>query len=665
MPNAYAGQVLWVDLTNRRWWTESVPETVYRQFLGGYGLGAKLLFDRLQPGVDPLGPENILGFVPGLLTGMGAPFSGRFLVVGKSPLTGGWGDSNCGGYFGPELKRSGYDGVFVTGKADEPVYLWLHKGQVEIRPADHLWGKDALEAERLLKEEHGGQVAVIGQAGEQLSLISGVVNDRGRIAARSGLGAVMGSKLLKAVVCKGHLPIPKADAAAFKEAAKAVVDPIRAATDPKRDWQDKIMRYVKPALAWAVGKVAVPSAAAGKSTVLRLWAAQGTTSTAALSAMGGDSPVKNWAGVGVTDFPYAKAAKVSDDNAIKYNTRHYACSACPLHCGAIIKVEDTPYEPLPEGHRPEYEALAALGSNLLIDDLEAIIEGNERCNRYGLDVISAGTAVAWALEAYERNLPIRAMTGGVELRWGSPEAMLYLIDLMGTRSGELGDLLADGVKRAAQRLGHGSEDWAIHVGGQELPMHDPRLTPSYGTTYVSDPTPGRHTAGGLAMVETGMKEPIFGDFPQHSVRRYQYTGKGQLHAQHSNARQVGTSLGLCQFSEFVGTLPYTLMVKAGTGWEVSPEELLQTGERIQNLRQAFNVREGLTPSDFQLPKRILSALPAGPTGGVKIDIAALRDDYFRAMDWEPATGRPSAEKLRELGLEEALAALYPGLAKAE
>ncbi|MGE5674666.1 MAG: aldehyde ferredoxin oxidoreductase family protein [Mycobacterium leprae] len=657
MNTAYTGQILWVDLTERRWWTEQLPEETYRRFLGGYGLGIKVLFDRMAPGVDPLGPDNVLGFIPGLLTGIGTPFSGRFMVVGKSPLTGGWGDANCGGYFGPELKRSGYDALFVVGQASEPVYLWLNRGEVEIRSASHLWGKDALEAERLLKAEHGGQAAVIGQSGERLSLISGIVNDRGRIAARSGLGAVMGSKQLKAVVCKAHLPAPKADMEAFKESARFISDPVRAALAPK-PWQDKLMRYVQPLLAKLAGHVALPGGAAGNSTILRLWGEQGTTSTTDLSAQSGDSPVRNWTGAGVTDFPYQRAARLSDHNAIQYNTKSYGCSACPLHCGAIIHVEKSPYTPLPEGHRPEYEALAALGSNILCDDLEAAIEGNERCNRYGLDVISAGATVAWAIESFERGLITREMTDGVELRWGNPEAMLYLIDIMGERRGPLGDLLADGVKRAAERLGHGSDAWAVHVGGQELPMHDPRSTPSYGTTYVADPTPGRHTAGTLAMVETGFAHPLFGNLPQYPVKRYQYTGKGPLHAQHSNAWQVGTNLGLCQFSQFVGALPYVQMLKAGTGWTVSEAELLQTGERIQNLRQCFNVREGLTPADFQLPKRLLEPTAKGPNAHVHLDMDALRADYFQAMDWDLLDGRPSAAKLKELGLTEALQSLY-------
>lgn len=654
------GKVLWADLTQRQVVEESLPESVYRQFLGGYGLGAKILFDRMEPGVDPLGPDNILGFVPGLLTGTGTPFSGRFAVVCKSPLTGGWGDANCGGFFGPELRRCGYDALFITGAAAEPTYLTLHKGKVEFLPAADLWGKNAPDTEEELQHRHGAnwQVAAIGPAGENLSLISGIVNDRGRLAARSGVGAVMGSKQLKAIACKGHMPVSKAEIEAFKLSTQAIMAKMHPMEPEPKGLINKLMVKVPEFAGKWIGRYGLPMKAP-HPTVVWSMANQGTPSSLAVSTESGDTPIKNWRGVGMRDFPYEQAKQISDAKAVQFNTGFYACSACPLHCGGEIRVDDPEFL-IKEGHRVEYESLAGLGANLLIDNIKAIQYGHHLCNLYGLDVISTAAVIAFAFECYEQGLITAAETGGIPLIWGDHRAMLALIDLIAHRR-LIGAVLADGVKRAAERIGRGAEAFAMHAGGQELPFHDPRLTPSYATTYLTDPTPGRHTAGGAYRLE-GMygHTPFKVDVPK--VRRWDFAGKGPVQAVMTRTKQVQAAAGLCEFSDLIGTFPYEQMIKGACGWDVTADELLTTGDRIQTLRHAFNVREGIRPADWQLPGRVVGSPPLaeGPTRGVTVDVDAMAKSYFAAMQIDSDTGLPAEAKLRALGLDGVADELYHG-----
>ena len=661
VPQGYHGKILWVDLGEQRFWEQELDEAVYRRFFGGYGLGVKVLFDALPGGVDPLGPENILGFVPGLLTGTGVPYSGRFSVVCKSPLTGGWGDSNCGGVFGPELRRCGYDGIFIRGVAPAPTLLYVSGGQVEFHPAGDLWGQDAVAAEAACKQRFGAraQAAVIGQAGEGLSLISGIVNDAGRLAARSGVGAVMGSKRLKALVCKGHITLRKADMAAYRSASAAILKPLKGIDKPAT--QQKL-RLLETALQFGQGLFVrlklVPQLMPARE-IMQFMAAEGTTCGVSMGIEAGDSPVKNWAGLAARDFPWQRSSKISNENAIQYNTRPYACSACPLHCGAEVSMPGGPI-PVAHGHRPEYETLCGFGGGLLIDSHAALVTANLLCNHYGLDSISTAAVCAFAFECFEKGLITAEQCEGHALTWGNAAAMLALIQMIGERRA-IGDLLADGVRRAAERLGGGSEAWAMHAGGQELPYHDPKLSPSFATTYVTDPTPGRHTAGGWGYGEIGYMEPIFPhEWNLPRLKRFQYTGKGQVHAAFGNAMHITQITGMCQFSNWEATLPYAEAIRAGTGWELTSKDLLAVGERVQNLRQCFNVREGIRPGDFKLPDRAVGRPPLaeGPTKGITVDVQTLAREYYAAMGWDPETGRPSAARLRALGLEEALAALY-------
>ncbi len=656
MSKGYMGKILWVDLSKGLLEEETIADEIYERFLAGYGLGAKILFDRMEAGVDPLGPDNVLGFVAGLLTGTGALFSGRWQVVGKSPLTGGWGDANCGGDFAPAIKRTGYDGIFFKGKSPKPVYLLIDGDEKKLVDAGDLWGTDAIDTEDALQQKHGKgfRVAAIGQGGEKLSLISGIVNAGGRISARSGLGAVMGSKNLKAVCLKGKARIPIHDQKQVLALSKAfrqrlgrdeVVDKVF--TGGVVGIMGRVLKYFKtqPAMAGELFKF-----------TLRVW---GTPGIAAMSAENGDSPVKNWKGVGFRDFPLTTRSKnIGDDAVTAHQTKKYACHSCPLSCGGKCSVKSGRY-PLAETHKPEYESLCALGTLVLVDDLEQIFHANELLNRAGIDSISAGATIAWAFECFERGLLTEKDTDGLRLTWGNGEAMVACVEKIIAGEG-FGALLKDGVRRAAEKLGKGSDQWAIHAGGQELPMHDGRFDAGYGLAYEVEPTPGRHTIAsytygdlmnlGSQTKQVGKAKLFHGPSDRYGVR-----GKGQEMSVLSAFADVINGCGMCIFGVSVGgNPPVTDWINATTGWHRTFDELLDVGRRIKAIRQAFNIREGIAPKDTKMPHRArgVPALEAGPNKGITPPFDELARDFYLAMGWDPSSGKPMSHTLDRLGLPE-------------
>lgn len=612
----FNGKLLSVNLTTGAITVERPPESLYRQYIGGYGVGAKMLWERTPKGVDPLGPDNMLGFFPGLLTGTPL-FGQRWQVVCKSPLTGGWGDANCGGDFGGLLKLAGWDGIMFFGKAAKPVYLLVEDEKVELRDAGDLWGTGAIESETALKARHGkkASVANIGQGGETMSLISGVCNDHGRLAARSGVGAVMGSKNLKAaVVLTGKKVIGQ---------TPEIIQMVRGNLD----------EFAKP--------------------LKDFFHTLGTTGISAQSALNGDSPVKNWGGVGVVDFPNAKAI----DGGSTINPRmekSYGCWRCPVACGAESVESADPKYPYPHHtHRPEYEAMAAFGTMNLVASPDALIYANHLSNEYGFDVISAGATIAFAFECYEHGLITKEETGGLELRWGDADAMIALLKQMGERK-HAGAILADGVKVAAAKIGKGAEKYAMHVGGQELPMHDPKLQPEFHTTYKLDPTPGRHTQYDAAR--------RLGRIPPAPADRTQYAGRGEHHKAASEYMHVVNAGGMCMFVMLMAnTANIPAWFNAVTGWDMSIDEMMLAGERIANLRMAYEVREGGNPRQRLVPSRVSGATTeathSGPLAGTRVDTETLEREYLAACDWDLATCRPSRAKLESLGLAEVAAAL--------
>lgn len=658
------GKILWVDLSSQKFREEEIAEDIYRKVLSGYGLGAKIIFDRQKPKIDPLSEEAVLGFVSGLLTGTSALFVGRFMVVGKSPLTGGWGDSNSGGYFSPEIKKAGYDGIFITGKSPKPVYLLIKDNKIEFRDAGHLWGKDAVETEEIIRKETGDarlQVACIGQAGENLSLISGIVTDRGRLAGRSGLGAVMGSKKLKAIAIKGNKSIPVHNREEMLRLNKKFLNSFQKAEFlAKSAILGKALKVIGKALrAFPVQMRMDPIA---WRNILKRY---GTSGITAMSAETGDAPVKNWKGSGYFDFPITeKSPRISDEQVIKYQVKRYACYACPLGCGGIYKVKDGPY-PIEESHKPEYETLTSFGTLTLTDDMHVLAKINDIVNRAGIDSISTGSVIAFAMECYEQGIITEKDTGGINLTWGNGEAALKLTEKIINRDG-IGDILADGVKRAAERLGRGAEKFAIHAGGQETPMHDPRFDPGFGIGYSSEPTPGRHTVTSLTYAELGNLHQKFSSAKSISMfyaksKKYEPQGKGKITSIVTKYYNAANGCGFCIFGLQVGAnIPAFEWVNAATGWNYSNDDYLVTGERIWTLRQAFNVREGIHPKQLLMHPRAQGNPPLekGPLAGVTLDMQTMLKEFFSEFGWDYEKGLPDIARLDALGLGEVKKALY-------
>ncbi len=621
MQGGYAGKMLFVDLTKKEIKEKELTEELAKKFIGGYGIGARVLYEMMKPGADPLGPENVLGFISGPLNGTGALFGGRYVVVCKSPVTGGWNDANSGGYFGPELKKAGFDAVFISGAADKPVYLWIKDGQCEIRDASKLWGRDCVEVEDALIAETGEQrlrAAVIGPAGEKLSLLACVMNDRHRAAGRGGLGAVMGSKKLKAIAVRGTGTVPVADGEKLKEINRAIVEEMK---------NGKSAKLVNAIGAWGTG-----------------------VGTGA-SALSGDSPVKNWGGVGVVDFGEKSAHKLDAMAMDPYKTKKYACANCPLGCGADFEVKEGEW-PLKETYRPEYETSGAFGTLCLNDNAESVIKCNDICNRYGLDTISAGATVAWAIECYENKIFTKEETGGIELTWGNARAIVEITQAIAEQIG-FGKILALGSAGAARKLGKGSEYLQV-VKGVELPMHDPRLAPGYARTYQFDPTPARHVKGGLGMLQLRDTTPA----------KYESGNTGPKDIASTMANEILQVAGLCLFSNFVRFDQMApRLLEAVTGWGFDPALQKNAFMRVMDMRHAFNLREGQRPSDLVLPPRSVGEPPQkeGPTAGVKIEHKALGRNFFAEMEWDEKTGRPSRKSLEALGgMDDVIKDLYGG-----
>ncbi len=594
MARGYMGKLLFVDLTRGELKEEPLDEQMARDYIGGYGIGARILYSRQPGGVDPLGPEAYLGFVTGPLTGTPATFGARFGVVGKSPLTGGWGDANSGGHFGPYLKFAGYDAVFLSGVSPAPVYLLLDSGTASLHDASALWGKGTYETEDTLEAEYGkdARVCSIGPAAEKRSLIACIMTNKGDAAGRSGLGAVMGAKQLKAIVARGTLPVPVEDEAAAKKLRQEQM-----AED--KEFMDGFRKY-------------------------------GTGGHAGASAHSGDTPVKNWGGIGAIDIP--DVSGLDGDIVIANLDHRKGCWHCPVACKGALKA-GTKY-PYPAGnHRLEYETLGAFGANCGNTDVESINMASHLCNDYGMDTISAGSVVAFAMELYEHGILTREDTGGLDLTWGDPDAVVALTEKMVKREG-IGDVLADGVAAAARKIGKGAAAYAVHIGGQELGMHDPKASFFGGINtmamYHMDATPGRHTTG---------------------------FGPGQF------MNYVGSAAGLCMHGGIPGNAEKYIVgfLKAVTGWDRSAEELKECGERIAIIRHCFSLREGDNPLNRFVHPRIPGVPPQedGPLAGVTRNVVAQAYWNLGALDWDMTTTRPSPARLEKLGMSDLAEELWP------
>ncbi|RKX76726.1 MAG: aldehyde ferredoxin oxidoreductase, partial [Spirochaetes bacterium] len=606
---AVTGNLISVDLTNGKTRMEKIPEQIYRNLLGGYGLGVALLLKRMDPSCNPLGPENILGMAAGYLTGTGAYIASRYMVFGKSPSTGGWGDSNCGGYFGKKMKQAGVDVILFRGVSAEPVYLYVEEGKHRILDASPLWGKDCYETEDLLKSRHGEdcEVACIGPAGERLSAIAGISTDKGRFAARSALGAVMGSKKLKAVVVKGDRQIELADPDRMKKLRKKYLPVL------KKDLGEGLSTYGTPVFYDG-------------------------------SFLSGDIPVKNWS----SSCEELKDHPIKTETQLNYQKKRYACSGCPVGCGGHVRVDEGEFRTPHPVHKAEYETMGMMGPNLMNNDIEAVIRINDLCNRYGMDTIGCGGLCGYAIECYERGLIGREQTGGLELKWGDSSTIVHLVELIGKGEG-IGAVLSGGFEKAISTFGEKTRPYAIAVRNEALPAHDPRWNAGLALTYYFDPTPARHTQGSTTfpLAEYNMPE-----IPPHEA-----SGRGKHHHYNVNMTHVLNSAGLCLFGYILidyRSLPEYLNAADGKDW--SMEELEKMGFRITVLRQIFNVKLGITPEKYDFPERALGNPPleTGENRGVRVDLGTMLKEYLEAAGLDPETGLPPKSVLEELGIAEYL-----------
>jgi aldehyde:ferredoxin oxidoreductase len=561
---------------------------------------------------NPLGPQNPLIFMTGPFTGTGVPLSGRHAVVSRSPLTGIFGESDVGGTWGAHLKKAGFDGIIIVGQSEKPVYLWIHDGKWEIRNASHLWGKDTYEVDPLLKKETHEKAVVssIGQAGENRVLLAAIMTDGrdGRAAGRCGMGAVMGSKNLKAIVVHGTGSVPVYHS-------------------------ENIARLPKEFGA-LINKNAENFRKYGTSGGLSVFESMGTL------------PLQNWKFVGRWEESAEKINGFTMSETVL--TGRYFCDACVLGCGRRVKVEKGPYAGV-DGAGPEYETLALLGSNCLIDNLEALCYANELCNRYGLDTISLGGAVAFGMEAYEKGLIDQEDTGGIELRWGNAEALMEMIRQIAQNKG-LGKTLGKGVKKAAEEVGNNSIEFAMHTKGLEFPAHDPRGYNAGAVGFATSSRGACHLSGLSHTFERMLKSPEIG-IPE-PLDRFQAEGKGVLTAKSQNVMGMMDSLKLCKFILFGGVTLTHIVKWYGdvTGREMTIDEFMKTGERIFNLKRLYNTRLGISRKDDTLPFRSLTFKRVGK--GLTPHLPPLGEmlsEYYEYRGWSE-DGIPTAEKLKELGL---------------
>jgi aldehyde:ferredoxin oxidoreductase len=591
----YLGKILRVDLSRSRLWDEPLNEEYARSFVGGSGLAARYLYELLDLSTDPLGPENPLFFLTGPLVGTSMTSAGRYSVCARSPLTGIWGEANSGGFFGPELRYAGYDGVLITGKAQQPVWLSVIEGQAELHAAGSLWGLDIYATQTRLRDELGDpkvRVACIGLAGENLVKLAGIANDHGRFAARTGLGAVMGSKKLKAIAVRGTGKVPLYAPAEFK----AVTDQLLALY--KDDFPAKSLR------------------------------AYGTAGYVNLSHMLGDLPIRYFQ-LG----EYAPADDLSGvDLAEKYLTRNTACHKCVIACGR--ETQSTTYQDS-KVDGPEYETVGALGSLLMIFDLQAVIHAGHLCNLYGMDIISLGVTIGLACELFERGLLTPADTGGLEIRYGDADMLFKLIELTARREG-FGAVLAEGNAALAERAG--VPELSATVNRLEMPMHDPRAYIGMAVTYALSPRGACHMQGDMFSLDLGQSNvEQIGLEP--GERQLSTLEKGHTAARLQAWRNLYNSLTVCQF-ENPGVELLLAALNAATGWGLEAHDLMRLGKRIVNLKRRLNFKLGLTKANDRLPELLLKPLHTGGAAGYTPDMPTLLAGAYAEFGWDPDSGRP-------------------------
>ncbi len=614
----YMGKILRVDLTSGKWKEVPLNPKLAQDYIGGTGLGDRIIYDEVPPETDPLSPASKVVFATGPVTATNYPSGSRYQICFKSPLTGILCDASSGGYWGTDFKRAGFDAMIVEGASPEPVYLWIHDGQVEFRKASHLWGQDALEVQESIQKELGDKkicVAAIGPAGEKQVLISCLINDEGRAPGRGGNGAIFGAKKLKAIAVRGTRPVPIHDLKIYNDMCQ---------------------------------KIAKDNGTAEGIAAMREY---GTAQVLDNLYSIGDIPIKNWQ-IGL----WEEGCKNLGGKRMKETilVPHRPCYRCTLGCSRYVKIKEGPYKM--EGPGPEYETLGAMGTMCLIDNLNAVSFANDLCNRYGTDTISTGVTIAFAMEAYEKGLITKEDTGGFELKWGDPEAMIAMVHQIGKKE-KLGALLGQGVKRCAKELGRDSWKYAVHVKGMETAMHDPRTFFSIGLTYAVGPRGACHLHGHSPNWE-GIQDP----YPEWDLKGlypyFQSEGKGKLVKLCQDYTAVVNSLVSCYFLTFIlKPSDMAALLTAATGTNYTSQSLLKVGERIMALHRAYNNLCGITRKDDVLAPRQLEPTKEGGNAGKVPDMEVMKDEFYKESGWT-SEGKPSWETLEALGLEDVAKKLH-------
>lgn len=600
-------RILGIDLASGEARPRVFAEDTTRAYLGG-GLAARVLRNETSPETEPLAPESVICLFGGLLTGTGVPSASKLSVYARSPLTDIWGESTVGGEWPAKLRGTGFDGIILRARADAPVVVRLEEGGAHIDPAEDLWGRDTFDTSDALAERYPGYAAAcIGPGGERLLPVASFAADgrAARMAGRGGMGAVLGSKNVKAIVARGAKRPEVADRSGLR-------DMIR--TDS---------RFIVE-----------------KAGRLREW---GTASGVSVGEVTGDLPIKNWA-LGV--WPEGAEKTTAQSFYGKYLEKHHTCNRCPIRCGKLMRQDSGPYAGS-VAHGPEYETLAGFGANCMVDDIAAIIAANEFCNRAGIDTISASSLVAFAMEAYERGI-LTKEDAGRELRWGDGGAVLDLLRDMVEGVG-IGKVLAKGVREAARVLGKGSEEYAVHVKGLEVPMHDPRAYTSMAANYALASRGGCHLDAMSFLTERGIRLEGFGFQGELDPRSGEH--KAEVAHEMTKYMAVFNALGLCKFL-FVGRVSPAMIARwtrAVTGWDLTQDELLETGERLITIKRLYNLERGVTAADDCLPPRLMQPRPDGAAAGVVPDVRGMVKQIYEWRGWDER-GVPKPETLERLGL---------------
>jgi aldehyde:ferredoxin oxidoreductase len=595
--------ILRVDLTTGTVEQYIVPAQWENDFLGGASLAARILYSSLTRALDPLSPEAPLLFMMGPMTGTSGPTTGRFVVCGKGPATGLWAESNVGGFWGPELRAAGYDGLWITGRAENPIYLWLDGNNLQVRSAAHLWGQNTYTTQEKVKAEIGeksAHVCMIGPAGEKQVLFASIMCDHGRMAGRTGMGAVMGAKNLKAIAVHGTQPIPVFDLSTYA--------PLRSESNRvlKQDNEAKVLREL------------------------------GTAGAANYAEYMGAMPVKYYTRGSFENVDSVSGARMTETIL----TGRSACQGCVIACGRVVKLGDRA-----KRKGPEYETIIGFGPNLLNDNLESIVDLGELCDRYGMDTISTANTIGLAFHLFEKGIITARDTGGIVLHWGDVDVIEQLVNLIGRREG-IGDLMAQGSRRFAAH--YGVEEEAAQVNGLETAYHDPRGVSGMALSYATSPRGACHNQSDYFFVDWGHTHERLGItyFDRHDRAE-----KSANVARHQDWRTVFNSIVMCIFANTDPELQVKL-INAACGLEWTIEDLMRCGERGWNLKRAINNRMGLTRANDKLPKAMLEPFPDGGSAGYVPDIDGMLFAYYQARGWDSETGKPTRKKLLELGLED-------------